>query len=120
MSTRLQDAGELDEVGDRQPQTPPELTAELVGRKLEVCWRYHENGKPVMIWCTGVVDHVADGKSDKKSDRCKNILPAGMIRMRWPEDKERHEKESFTWNVLHPAKWNKDTHLGWRWDASEL
>ena len=42
------------------------------------------------------------------------------MRIRWPEDKERNEKESFVWSVLKPDDFNKEVHLGWRYDASEL
>lgn len=36
----LQASGELDTVGDRQPKSPPPLNESLVGRKLEIHWRY--------------------------------------------------------------------------------
>ena len=37
-----------------------------------------------------------------------------------PEDRERDEPESFVWSVLKPADWNRDVHLGWRFDAAQL
>lgn len=43
---RLEACGELDTVGDRQPSTPPPLTQELVGRKLEIHWRYWRRALP--------------------------------------------------------------------------
>lgn len=36
----LEAMGELDTIGDRQPRDPPPLDADLVGRKLEIHWRY--------------------------------------------------------------------------------
>lgn len=37
---RLEACGILDTVGDRQPKEPPPLNEELIGRKLEIHWRY--------------------------------------------------------------------------------
>mmetsp|Transcript_6550 Transcript_6550/g.16489 ORF Transcript_6550/g.16489 Transcript_6550/m.16489 type:complete len:136 (+) Transcript_6550:395-802(+) len=36
---RLEAVGILDTIGDRQPELPPPLNEELVGRKLEIHWR---------------------------------------------------------------------------------
>ena len=120
---RLEASGEIDHVGDRQPTHAPSFES-LVGKMLEVRWRYYtvENGqrKQVYIWCSGEVVEVADGKSTKKSARCKSPLPWGAVRIRWPADVDYDEPESFTWTVLKPCDWNKDVHLGWRFDASEL
>ena len=44
----------------------------------------------------------------------------GAVRIRWPEDKSRDEPESFVWSVLKPADWNREVHLGWRFDAAQL
>lgn len=63
---------------------------------------------------------VADGETDKKTPRCKKILPAGAVRIKWPADIEFDEEESFVWSILHPSSFNKDVHLGWRFAASEL
>ena len=36
-------------------------------------------------------------------------------------EEERDEEEaSVMWLVLHPNKWNKDSHLAWRWHPAEL
>ena len=72
------------------------------------------------IWCSGEVVKVADGKTTKRSAKCKSPLPWGAVRIKWPEDREREEKESFVWSVLKPCDFNKDAHLGWRYDASQL
>ena len=63
---------------------------------------------------------MADGKTTKKSARCKSPLPWGAVRVKWPEDKEREEAETFTWVVLKPADFNREVHLGWRLDAAQL
>lgn len=63
---------------------------------------------------------VADGETDKKSARCKKILPAGAVRIRWPADVEYDEDETFVWSILNPASFNKDVHMGWRFAATEL
>lgn len=63
---------------------------------------------------------VADGHTDKKTPRCKKILPAGAVRIKWPADVDFDEEETFVWSILHPNSFNKDVHLGWRFAASEL
>ena len=42
------------------------------------------------------------------------------MRIRWPEDSERKEPESFSWHVLQDTDWNADAHMGWRFTAEEL
>ena len=74
----------------------------------------------IYIWCSGEVVEVADGKTTKKSARCKSPLPWGAVRVKWPEDREREEAESFGWVVLKPADFNRDVHLGWRYDEAQL
>ena len=39
------------------------------------------------LLCSGEVVQIADGQTDKASERCKNLLPAGAVRIKWPEDK---------------------------------
>ena len=63
---------------------------------------------------------VADGKTTKKSKQCKSPLPWGAVRIKWPEDVDFNERESYVWSVLKPADWNRDVHLGWRYDAAQL
>lgn len=62
----------------------------------------------------------ADGESDKKTPRCKKVLPAGALRIKWPADVTFDEDESFVWSILHPKSFNRDVHLGWRFAACEL
>ena len=131
----LCDAGELDEVGDEQPEHAPVRDASLVGAWLEIRWRYWEavndptgkdkrKKKAVDIWCEGEVMGIANGTTDKEGDgaTCKKIAKAGAVRMRWPEDKEREvpEPEHFTWCILTDANWNEEAVTGWRFSASEL
>ena len=67
-------------------------------------WRYWEvddegayvldaKGKkvPQHIWCECEVVEVADGVTTKRTPRCKNLMPAGALRVRWPEDASRKE-----------------------------
>eukprot|EP00965_Chrysotila_dentata_P127707 4222742-Pleurochrysis_carterae.AAC.1 len=56
------------------------------------------------MWCNGEVASVADGTSNKKSEKARTLLPAGAVHFKWPADVERDEPESFTWIILHPAK----------------
>eukprot|EP00965_Chrysotila_dentata_P108891 3597346-Pleurochrysis_carterae.AAC.1 len=72
------------------------------------------------MWCEGEVESVADGTSDKRSHRARTLLPAGALKMKWPEDAEREEPENFAWIILHPGKWNRDVQYAWRWAPSEL
>ena len=119
---RREAAGLTDSVSNMQPARPRPLDQTLVGKRLEIRWKYTEGGgsEPVWIWCSGEVVQVADGVSDKASERHKKLLPAGAVRMKYPEDPEYAEGESFAWQVLHPAKWNRDVQYGWRWDPCEL
>eukprot|EP00965_Chrysotila_dentata_P232004 6198706-Pleurochrysis_carterae.AAC.2 len=50
--------------------------------------------------CEGEVVSVADGTSDKRSERARTLLPAGALKLKWPEDVERDENKSFTWTIL--------------------
>lgn len=133
---RMGDAGELDEVGDVQPDKDdaPPCDDSLIGSMLEVRWRYwapvtdaerakgdKRKKRAVDIWCVGEVVQVANGKTDKESPTCKKLLDAGAVRIKWPEDKERGEMtESFTWSILTRANWNEEAVLGWRFSAAEL
>ncbi|KAL1495338.1 hypothetical protein AB1Y20_016708 [Prymnesium parvum] len=63
---------------------------------------------------------IADGEKDKQSARCKKLLPAGALRICWPEDTEFDESETYVWTILKPTAFNKDIHLGWRFAACEL
>ena len=89
---------------------------------MEIRWKYtqQDGGEPVWIWCSGEVVQVADGVSDKESARHKKLLPAGAVRIKYPEDPEYAESEHYAWQVLHPSKWNRDVQYGWRWDPCEL
>lgn len=136
----LEEAGEIDRLGDVMPEKPPELNAAIVGTELEICWRYWrtptaeevaggEKRKKigVPIWCTGTVTHLANGTTvttNPDNIRCRALADAGAVRIRWPEDLDREvpEPESFSWHILQNANWNppRDTHLAWRFTAAEL
>ena len=91
---RRDDALETDAVQRQQPKHPPPLNSSLVGRWLEVNWKYYSqtDGEPVLMWCSAEVVKVADGFSDKASSRCKKPLQAGAVLLKWPEDKDRDEE----------------------------
>ena len=134
----LEVTGELDRVADQQPKKPPKRNSEsIVSTMLEVCWRYwrppteEEKAKgdkrkriAVKIWCECEVVAVANGSSDKEAPGSKNVLAKGALRVRWPEDVERKEKESYSWHMFQDEDWygesNKEAHLSWRYAASEL
>lgn len=59
----LEEAGEIDWVQDRQPYTAgqgPPLDKNLIGKMLEVRWRYRhkDTGEPIYIWAEGEVVQV--------------------------------------------------------------
>jgi hypothetical protein len=130
----LEAAGELDALGDVQPDKAPLINASFAGTWLEICWRYWrtpteeevaagEKRKKigVKIWCEGEVTQVADGKTMRKTkNKNSPLVEAGAVRVRWPEDKERNEPETFSWHVLQASDWNADAHLGWRFTKAEL
>eukprot|EP00966_Prymnesium_polylepis_P332779 7388258-Prymnesium_polylepis.1 len=71
-AARMQQRIELgisDTVEMMQPQDAPKFNQELVGKRLEVLWKYHEKETqtPHYIWCSGRVVRVADGLTDAKS-----------------------------------------------------
>ena len=139
---RLIDAGEVDEVGDNQPEDPPPYDDSLPGTGLEVRWRYwapvtaaekaagdKRQKRAVDIWCNCDVVQVANGTTDtgvlnvmqpEKAPKCKKLLDAGAVRLKWPADAARGEPESYTWCILTRANWNVEAVLGWRFTAAEL
>eukprot|EP00965_Chrysotila_dentata_P083932 2769777-Pleurochrysis_carterae.AAC.1 len=118
-AARAANDGQLvtDTVQDRQPNEPSPLDAQLVGYKIEVRWCYHLTPTPAAstpaplhtyIWHEAVVEKVADGKSDTRSERTYKLLPAGALQLKCPADPDRDEPASFTWTILHPQKWSMD------------
>lgn len=126
--TRLHAAGEIDDIEDAQPRDDdvPTLDSSLVGWKIDVRWRYWiyneetQKRKSYYIWCTGEVEQVANGTTDKRTPRCTSLLDKGAVRIKWPEDVDFEEKESAIWSVLKPEDFNKQRHLGWRLSADSI
>ena len=123
---RLEAAGEIDGVADAQPKTAPSFET-LLGREIELRWRYwvkdptkKSGRRSEYIWCAGTIVKVADGRTTKSSKKAKSPLKWGAVRIRWPEDAEYAERESFVWSVLKPADFTKERHLGWRYSKAEL
>ena len=87
-------------------------------------WKYFnkDTNEPMLIWATGRVARVADGLTDKRSARCKKLLPAGMVLWQWDADPDFGEVAGEQWLALLPAKWNppKAIVYGWRFDPREL
>jgi len=46
--------------------------------------------------------------------------PWGAVRLRFPEDVVRNEPEHHVLFVLKPTDWNREVHLGWRFDSAQL
>ena len=114
-------AGITDDVENLQPQRPA-FDQELVGKWLEVRWRYTdaETGEYVYIWTPGRVVRVADGLCDKRSKQGKKLLPAGAVLWGWEADDEFKEQAGEQWLTLLPAKYNQQVWYGWRYDPREL
>jgi hypothetical protein len=112
--------GISDSVEAVQQREPPAFDTSLVGKRLEVCWPYKENGKTVKIWASGTVKRIADGLHDKRSARARKILPAGAVLWAWDADPEFDEQAGEEWLVLLPKKWNKHVQYAWRFDLREL
>ena len=107
------------------PIDPPPFDQALVGKQLEVLWKYTnmETGEPQLIWATGRVARVADGLTDKRSSRAQKILPAGAVLWAWDADPDFGEQAGEQWLMLLPKKWNphKQAQLySWRYDPREF
>ena len=63
---------------------------------------------------------VANGTTDKAGPRCRKLLHAGAVRIKWPADSDYQEKESYSWHVLEEHRWRAQKRLGWRFSVSEL
>ena len=113
-------AGISDSVEVRQDREAPPFDTRLVGKWLEVCWPYKEDGRTVKIWAAGRVKRVADGLTDKRSPRARKILPAGMLLWAWDADPEYDEPAGERWIAFLPEKWNRPVSYGWRLDPREL
>ena len=101
----------------------PEFNQELVGKRIEVCWKYFDKDtdKPVLIWTPGRVVRVADGLTDKRSKRARNVLPGGALLWAWDADEAFGETAGGQWLILLPQKWNPKTACvyGWRFDSCD-
>jgi hypothetical protein len=122
---RRQATGVADSVERMQPQEAPAFDQALVGKRLEVLWKYFNKAtnEPSMIWSTGRVVRVADGLTDKRSSKAKKVLPAGAVLWAWDADPGFDEPAGEQWLFLLPKKWNPSTHTqvySWRYDPHEL
>ena len=116
------EAGISDPVENMQPVKNPPFDQSLVGKWLEVRWKYKnkDTGEPEYIWSTGKVTRVADGLTDKKSAKAQKILPAGALLWAWEADPDFEEAAGEQWLILLPGKWNKQVQYAWRFDPCEL
>lgn len=117
-------AGLADDIEKVQPKTPPPFNQDLVGKRIEVCWKYfdQDSGDPLLIWSSGVIKRVADGLTDRRSSRARAILPGGAVLWAWDQDNDFNEQAGEQWLILLPSKWNpsKACVYGWRFDPCEL
>ena len=81
-------AGISDPMEAMQQGPAPEFDQQLVGKRIEVLWKYFEKGTGTshLIWCTGRVVRVADGLKDKRSSRAQKVLPGGAVLWAWDAD----------------------------------
>ena len=97
-------------------EVKPELRAELVSW-FETSPRFFNDSevlaatlpwcKTIKIWASSKVKRVADGLTDKRSERAKKILPAGALLWAWEADRDYNEAAGEQWLVLLPEKWNR-------------
>ena len=119
---RREEAGISDSVERLQPKQAPPFDQMLVGKWIEILWKYFDKDtkQPTLIWATGRVIAIADGLTNKRSSRARKILPAGGLLWAWEADKTFDERAGEQWLILLPSKWNKHVHYGWRLDPREL
>ena len=101
---------------DLQQLRAPAFDTNLVGKRLEVLWKYFDksNGNtPTLIWASGRVVRIADGLTNKRTKAARTVLPAGAVLWAWDADPEFDEKAGEQWLILLPQKWNKHVHYGW-------
>ena len=117
-------AGIADTVEALNGNVVPAFDQQLVGKQLEVCWKYFnkDTKEPMLIWSTGRVVRVADGLTDKRSPRARTVLPAGMVLWAWDADADFGEAAGEQWLALLPQKWNppRAQLYGWRYDPREF
>jgi DICT domain-containing protein len=120
---RRRAAGISDDIEDMQQLRAPAFDQSLVGKRLEVLWKYVDkanSNKATLIWASGRVVRVADGLAAKRSKKAKQVLPAGAVLWAWDADPEFDEVAGEQRLILLPKQWNKHVHYGWRFDPSEL
>ena len=126
---RLEELGELDRTADIMPEDAPPCDRSLIGKELEVRWRYWrparegERGqkKAVDIWCVGTVVQIANDSTDAESPKVpKKFRDTSAVKIMWPADADYDEKEQYTWSLLTKENWNKEAVLGWRYTAEQL
>ena len=106
-----------------QPQEAPAFNQQLVGKRVEVLWKYSlPDGSSQLIWATGRVARVADGLTDTKTKRGKALCPAGAVLWAWDweADPEYDEPAGEKWLFLLPKRWNKHVQYAWRFDPCHL
>jgi hypothetical protein len=126
---RLKAAGEIDRTEDMQPDTAPPWDS-LNNVMLEINWRYWvqlPNGrrKGELCWCEGRVVDVASAAASQIPAKIRKDLEAKpkyrAVRVCWPADPERNEKETLVWSIIKPEDWkSQKRHLGWRFAPCEL
>ena len=122
---RRQAAGIADSVERMQPEDAPAFDQALVGKRLEVLWKYFQKDTNEVhyIWTTGTVKRIADGLTNTRSSRAQKILPGGAVLWAWDADPDFEELAGEQWLILLPTKWNPKTHrtvYSWRYDPREL
>ena len=107
MQRRVADST-ADDVEALQPRKAPAFDQDLVGKWLEVRWRYtnKETGEYQYIWSPGKVVRVADGCTDKRTARGKKLLPAGAVLWAWEADADFDEQAGEQWLTLLREKFN--------------
>ena len=115
-------AGIWDDVKALNPDEAPPFDQALVGKQIEVLWKYFnkDTNEPHLIWALGRIVRVADGLTDKRSKLARTLLPAGAVLWAWDADPEFDEVAGEQWLTLLPKKWKRQQHYSWRYAPAEL
>ena len=60
------------------------------------------------------------GTTDTEGPRCKKLLEAGAVRLKFKADAAFEEEEHYAWIILRACNWNAEAVLGWRFTKAEL
>ena len=112
---KLEQQGNGDRTGERQPIIPPVMDSSMVNRRIEYCHQYAvEDGSEsesgtMLVWCPATIEAVF---APTKTYTAANI--------RWDKDILDKDEDPLSRQKFNPKLWNKTKHGGWRFTEEEL